>query len=187
MRFLRLVDSLLTSEECQHFITLLDTSELSLVERGDMATYERNVWINEAFADEMYKRVKDYLPPGTVRCNEYFRFSKYSPGQEFKLHTDGTNWDKYGNVSKYTINIFLNSSFEGGETDFFEGPTRIRAVPQSGRGALFDREILHCGNQVLKGTKYLLRTDAMVLPDPPGVPMKIDDKVLRVSNGGYDV
>lgn len=163
MRFLHILDHLLSDEECSHVIQLLDTHELTLVKNSDLASYERNVWINEDFAREIYERVKNYLPPGTVRCNEYFRFSKYSPGQEFKLHTDGTNIDKYGNVSKYTINIFLNDGFEGGETEFYnEEAGRITAIPQPGRAALFDREVLHCGNRVVSGTKYLLRTDAMV-------------------------
>ena len=175
MRFLHILDHLLSHEECAHFIQLLDTNELTLVERGDMASYERNVWINEAFADELYERVKPHLPLGTVRCNEYFRFSKYSPGQEFKLHTDGTNVDKYGNVSKHTINIFLNDGFEGGETEFYDerGGRVLRAIPQPGRGVLFDREVLHCGNRVVNGTKYLLRTDAMVPLDHTASEYKI--------------
>lgn len=172
-RVLRIIDGLLTPEECERFIRVLDNEDLVLVDRGDLATYQRGLWISEAFADELYRRLQPHLPTGVraevVRCNEYFRFSKYEAGQEFKLHTDGTNLDRLGNVSQYTVNIFLNSEFEGGETDFFQGvgsghtgSGRTRAIPSAGRAAVFDRGILHCGNRVISGVKYLLRTDLMV-------------------------
>jgi len=170
-RFLKIIDGLLTPEECERFIRVLDNEDLVLVDRGDLATYQRGLWISEAFSDELYRRLQPHLPAGVrgdvVRCNEYFRFSKYEEGQEFKPHTDGTNMDRFGNVSQYTVNIFLNSGFEGGETDFFQGggfgrTGGARAIPLAGRAAVFDRGILHCGNRVLSGVKYLLRTDLMV-------------------------
>lgn len=173
-RVLRIIDGLLTPEECERFIRVLDNEDLILVDRGDLATYQRGLWISEAFADELYRRLQPHLPADVraevVRCNEYFRFSKYEAGQEFKLHTDGTNLDRLGNVSQYTVNIFLNSEFEGGETDFFQGVGsghtggggNTRALPLVGRAAVFDRGILHCGNRVISGVKYLLRTDLMV-------------------------
>ena len=162
-RFLKIIDGLLTPEECERFIRVLDNEDLVLVDRGDLATYQRGLWISEAFSDELYRRLQPHVAAlkDVVRCNEYFRFSKYEVGQEFKPHTDGTNLDQFGNVSQYTVNIFLNSGFEGGETDFFQSG-RVRAVPLAGRAAVFDRGILHCGNRVLSGIKYLLRTDLMV-------------------------
>lgn len=169
-RFLKIIDGLLTPEECERFIRVLDNEDLILVDRGDLATYQRGLWISEAFSDELYRRLRPHLPAGVraevVRCNEYFRFSKYVVGQEFGIHTDGTNLDQFGNVSQYTVNIFLNSEFEGGETDFFQGVSTgggsTRAIPLAGRAAVFDRGILHCGNRVISGVKYLLRTDLMV-------------------------
>jgi hypothetical protein len=44
-RVLRIIDGLLTPEECERFIRVLDNEDLTLVERGDLATYERNIWI----------------------------------------------------------------------------------------------------------------------------------------------
>jgi hypothetical protein len=172
---------------CDKFIQLLDNDELILVKRDDLATYERNVWICEAFAEDLYGRILPHLPEGTVRCNEYFRFSKYTPGQEFKLHIDGTNQDNYGNRSKYTVNIFLNEGFRGGETDFYdnEGELKVHAAPRVGRAVLFDREILHCGNRVLSGTKYLLRTDVMVPSPEECRPTNVDQKIINVTHENY--
>ena len=173
-----LLNGVLTPEECQQFIKLLDVPDLHRVE-STMATYDRNIMINEEFANVIYKRILPFLPPGTVRCNEYFRFSKYHPGQEFTKHTDGTNQDKYGNRSQYTLNIFLNKDFGGGETDFFDNSGRlaVRAVPEPGRAALFDRGILHCGNKVASGNKYLLRTDVMI-PIPGVQQTPAEEKVF---------
>jgi predicted 2-oxoglutarate/Fe(II)-dependent dioxygenase YbiX len=142
--------------------------------------------INEEFADVLYKRIQPFLPPGTVRCNEYFRFSKYHPGQEFTKHTDGTNQDKYGNRSQYTLNIFLNKDFGGGETEFFDkyGQLAVRAIPEPGRAALFDRGILHCGNKVSSGNKYLLRTDVMV-PIPGVQKTPTEEKVITYTLGDH--
>jgi hypothetical protein len=182
-RFINVIDGLLTPNECADFIKLLNNDELEDVKRGDMASYQRNIWTNDTFAQKIYSQVISRLPPGTTRCNEVFRFSKYHPGQEFKIHTDGTNQDKFGNRSKYTINIFLNTEFRGGETDFFyeSGKLAIRAKPQIGRAVIFDREIHHCGNKVFSGNKYLLRTDVMV-PIPELQTNSEDVKVIRLSS-----
>ena len=97
-------------------------------------------------------------------CNDHFRFSKYTVGEEFKRHRDGVNQDSNGFRAKYTVNIFLNDDFEGGSTEFFNesGTSIFDAVPAVGRGMIFDGQIIHCGNKVTKGVKYLLRTDVMV-------------------------
>jgi len=142
-----------------------------------MAQYDRTTVVSDALADEIFRRIQRRvrLPdaPTPVRCNDHFRLSRYKPGEEFKLHTDGVNQDRFGYRSRYTVNIFLNAGdFTGGETRFTVGGPdperqRITAVPKPGRAAIFDRDILHCGNLVAagadgKGHKYLLRTDIMV-------------------------
>ena len=160
------VDNLLPSDLCAELIARLDNGSLEKVERADMANYCRNILIDEKLAGAIYERVKPLLPPNckTVRCNEYFRFSKYVPGEEFKIHRDGLNQDRFGNRTKFTVNIFLCADFVGGETDFFDDSRHrvFSAKPAVGRGAIFDRDILHCGNKVLEGVKYLIRTDVMV-------------------------
>jgi predicted 2-oxoglutarate/Fe(II)-dependent dioxygenase YbiX len=99
--------------------------------------------------------------------NDHFRFSKYHPGQQFGIHRDGINQDATGARSALTLNIFLNDDFEGGSTDFFhtrnEDDLRFSVKPKPGRGALFFAQQYHCGRQVTKGFKYLLRTDVMVM------------------------
>ena len=98
--------------------------------------------------------------------NDHFRFSKYHKGQFFDIHKDGINQDSKGNMSALTLNIFLNEDFKGGETDFFNSfdrnDLRFSITPKIGRGGLFYAHQYHSGNEILEGTKYLLRTDVMV-------------------------
>lgn len=165
-RWMTTLDGILSPEICHDMIEYVNKQTLEHVDRADMASYDRHTMINTELADKLYELIKPHLPSNipTIRCNEYFRFSKYKPGEEFKIHRDGVNQDKFGNRTKFTVNIFLNSEFEGGETDFYdEDRNRVfRAVPLAGRGAIFDRDILHCGCKVSNGYKYLIRTDVMI-------------------------
>ncbi len=161
------MDDLLSREECRIFIRTLDNpKEIKHVDRGSTASYDRNIWISKPFAATIFARIKHLLPPeiaAVAHCNDHFRFSKYHEGQKFDIHRDGVNQDDTGARTRYTVNIFLCDDFEGGETDFLDDSMNLafRAHPKPGRGAIFDRDMLHRGNKVTKGFKYLLRTDVM--------------------------
>ena len=146
-----------------------------------MASYDRVVHVDTALAATLFNRIRTRLPAedrNIVGCTDHFRLSRYQPGEEVKKHTDGVNQDKWGNRSRYTVNIFLNDDFTGGETEFWVGDLMDRRRPyccythghnaphccytKAGRGVLFHHDILHCGNRVLTGQKFLIRTDVMV-------------------------
>ena len=127
--------------------------------------------INKDLANELYRKLYNFIPKKfsnrvVVGLNDHFRFSKYYPGERFKIHKDGVNQDIDGNRSVMTLNIFLNKDFEGGETTFFYWNKRFRCSikPKPGSGALFDALQYHCGEKVSSGIKYLIRTDVMVKP-----------------------
>jgi len=167
-RLLKVIDNLLTEEECAELIKHINTSKLEFVDRG-IAEYYRLQEDNPELANKLWNRIKGQLPSvykgGLICClNDHFRYSKYQPGMEFGRHRDALNQDKHGNRSIFTLNIFLNDDFGGGETDFFEesGSLFKSVKPKPGRAALFDNQIKHCGNKVLNDCKYLLRTDVMI-------------------------
>jgi hypothetical protein len=164
-RWMTVIDDLLSEEECTNFINKFDNDTLEHCDRS-IAQYDRSVWKSPEFAQTIFNRISELLPDklkGKIAVNDHFRFSKYVDGGFFDIHRDGINQDAQGRRAIMTINIFLNSEFQGGETDFlFEDKTlAVRAVPKAGKGAVFDREILHRGNRVSSGFKYLLRTDVM--------------------------
>lgn len=162
-KWMTILDNVLTPEECVHFITQLDNGLLHTVDSG-MALYDRNILVSQKLADMIYERVIQFIPKDIQQniagINDHFRFSKYKEDGYFDIHQDGVNINSKGQRTFMTINIFLNSEFQGGETDFFNDKGLVySAQPKAGRAAIFDRRINHRGNRVHGGFKYLLRTD----------------------------
>jgi prolyl 4-hydroxylase len=166
--FLQVYDNIFTEEECDKLIKHFDSSKTEFIDRG-VAEYYRLEEDSDEMANMLFHKIKNILPSkyetGRLVClNNHFRYSKYEPGMEFGKHRDGTNQDRNGYRSILTFNIFLNDTFDGGETDFFDdnGFLILSAKPKPGRAAIFDSRILHCGNKVSNGCKYILRTDVML-------------------------
>ena len=87
-----------------------------------------------------------------------FRIYKYSPGQRFKMHRDGSYIRNEHEKSFYTFLIYLNDDFEGGETEF-EGLFTV--APKKGSALVFHHPLRHEGKTLISGLKYVLRTDIM--------------------------
>jgi hypothetical protein len=77
-------------------------------------------------------------------------------------HQDKDYQGKNGMWARHSIIIFLNEDYEGGET-LFEG-VRLKARPEVGGGLLFPHQLLHEGRAVIRGTKFVLKTDLFTLP-----------------------
>jgi prolyl 4-hydroxylase len=170
MKYLEQIDDIFTIIECKKLINRAEKIGFEPVDRYEYAKYGRVIIDDEILANNLFKKIKDIIP-NTIngmkvkKINNIFRFSKYNIDGEFKLHKDSFNQDRYGNRSAMTLNIFLNENFKGGETDFYlenKKTLRISVIPKSGRGVLFDSQQYHCGNKVLSGFKYLIRTDIMI-------------------------
>lgn len=85
-----------------------------------------------------------------------FRFYRYHPGQRFKMHKDGRLAE--GSLeSRMSFLVYLNADFEGGETDF----RTFKIIPEVGMALLFIHETWHEGSILMKGTKYVLRSDVI--------------------------
>ena len=166
----QVIPQLLTKEECSELVQMLEDSPLLQAERNG-ANYYRSVVFDKDLARKIEKRVKRFIPAeiNATEVSDRFRFSKYRPGGKFSLHQDGIYQDpRNGRRSSYTISIFLNEKYNGGETVFYNGTTldnareALSVTPETGKAIIFPREVYHCGNEVLDGNKLLLRTDIMV-------------------------
>jgi hypothetical protein len=62
-----------------------------------------------------------------------------------------------------TLMVYLNDDFEGGSTDFLA--EEIRVKPERGMVLVFDHPLVHQGAPVLRGAKYVMRTDVMYRRD----------------------
>ncbi|KAK4446764.1 hypothetical protein QBC34DRAFT_304316 [Podospora aff. communis PSN243] len=116
------------------------------------------------------------------RFNERMRFLKYQGGQFFRPHCDGAySEEKDGKIYRthYTVHLYLNDSaieaeagtdgspsadLVGGATSFLSnnGERKVDVNPKAGRVLIFQHQgLYHSGDDVVKGTKYTMRTDIM--------------------------
>jgi hypothetical protein len=103
--------------------------------------------------------VSEWFGWKAVGLNERFRFYRYDVGQRFAPHTDGYFERPNGDRSHFTFMVYLNGGFEGGATAFHQ--SQVQVVPEPGKALGFYHRLLHEGMPVVRGRKYVLRTDVM--------------------------
>jgi prolyl 4-hydroxylase len=167
-----LIEDFLSKEECDHLIAISEEIgfEEAKVQTGGGEIFlkgarnnDRLMYINEQLAEEYWQRAKPFLVPevGTyhaIGLNEMFRFYRYTEGQRFKMHIDGSYDRNESETSHYTFLIYLNDDYQGGETEFRNITT---VLPKAGTVLVFYHPIWHEGKTLIGGVKYALRTDVM--------------------------
>lgn len=179
----------LTKERCQELIAL---SEAAGYDEADIS-YATGAQINKEYRDnsrcllrnedlrlELENLIQPYVPmrlpiirPGGiveqkdfVRLSGNFRFYRYQPTQKFKKHRDG-NVVEEGGISLVTVLIYLNNTGTGGETNIcdrmLDKPIVIK--PEEGKMLMFNHSLLHSGEELIDGVKYVLRTDLIYTHD----------------------
>ena len=163
----------LSASECAALITLTEgvgyeaapiTTAAGFVMRPDIRNNTRVILDDDARSAALWSRLSPLVPAVSgedrpIGLNERFRFYRYDPGERFALHTDGCYRRQNGEESLLTLMIYLNDGFGGGETTFPELDVRI--TPKTGMLLLFRHELLHAGEAVTRGRKYVLRSDVM--------------------------
>jgi len=101
-----------------------------------------------------------------VGLNERFRFYRYDVGQQFDWHQDGYFERENKDRSLFTFMIYLNDDFEGGGTSFSDVRAGqsfpdFRVTPKKGSALIFYHPIMHRGDPVVSGRKFVMRTDVM--------------------------
>jgi predicted 2-oxoglutarate/Fe(II)-dependent dioxygenase YbiX len=86
--------------------------------------------------------------------HENYNMLKYSGGQEYKAHADGTT----ATGRAISAIVYLNNEFEGGEVEFVNFGVKIK--PEPGMLLLFPSTYpyTHIAHPVTSGTKYALVT-----------------------------
>ena len=97
----------------------------------------------------------------TVGWGEPLNIISYSPGQQYRMHHDGTGSDRVS-VRNQTALIWLNDGYTGGETDFprikvrFRGAIGDMLVFHNVRAnGTLDERMIHAGLPVTSGIKWL--------------------------------
>lgn len=157
--------------ECERYIELaestgFDEAPINTLGGAQVIKEVRNntrVMIdNPQWAEEIWERAKQFVPAHfgvweAVGVNERFRFYRYDVGQQFDWHYDGAYERPNRERSRLTFMIYLNAGFEGGETLF----DTTAVTPETGLALFFVHDLLHKGEAVKSGRKYVLRTDVM--------------------------
>ena len=173
---LLILDDILTKNECQMLITkchdLLvnnkndggDSVDINFDPNLTRKMFYSTRYYDDTFRDVIWNRIKHLLPSNAHGILPKITLSMYNDYGFFPMHQD-VQYEYDGMFTRFTLNIFLNDTFSGGETDFFHDDKtslRLSAKPKSGRGALFDEVIWHRGNTVTNGRKYLFRAHILM-------------------------
>ena len=165
------VSNFFTDEECDAYIDLaesigFDDAPINTASgpqiRKDVRNNTRVMLDDQARADDLWSRIPEYIPHSfgdwsACGVNERFRFYRYDIGQQFDWHYDGYFERDNGERSHLTFMVYLNDGFVGGNTTL-EG---MNIAPKKGLALFFIHRILHKGQPIVDGRKYVLRTDVM--------------------------
>lgn len=169
------IHGFLSPQECEAFIErseqagYLDapiTTSSGFVMRKDIRDNARVIVDDPELATAWYERAKgllieDWFDWKLQGLNERFRFYRYDVGQRFAPHTDGYFERSNGERSHFTFMVYLNDGFEGGATTFHQSRPSLLVTPERGKALVFYHRQLHEGMPVVRGRKYVLRTDVM--------------------------
>lgn len=182
--------NVLSDEECDRFVQISEAlgyhgdAPVSLP-RSVRHNNNFNWIVDESVDGPVWDRCREFFDVSTFNgqlplgLNARFRFYRYGAGDFFNPHTDGA-WpgsrvvdghlvaDAYGDrLSQMTFLIFLSDGYEGGRTLFHTGPETIVAVHTPIGAALcfphgmHPQHCVHAGEEVMAGTKYIIRTDVL--------------------------
>jgi predicted 2-oxoglutarate/Fe(II)-dependent dioxygenase YbiX len=188
------LSNVLSEEECADYIAL--TENIGYTPAGltvgqdeymmvpGVRNNERVILDDEKRAADLWRRIAEYVPATidnwtAIGLNERLRFYRYDPGQRFAPHRDGSYMRQNGECSELTLMIYLNDGFEGGDTRFYihqhyfellekEVVPDVSVVPKTGMALCFRHELRHEGSRVIRGRKYVLRSDVMYCVKPRG-------------------
>ena len=102
------------------------------------------------------------------KLNPHLRICKYNPKNLFAKHFDaGYHPEPTTHRTIKTCMLYLNGEFEGGHTRFYEEKRggkgddvlKFSLKPVAGMCLIFNQNILHDGEEVISGLKYMMRTD----------------------------
>jgi prolyl 4-hydroxylase len=167
------VDGVLSPTECAALVTRIEAMgpTLAPVSRAEGPVIDertrnntRVIFDDHALAGVLFERLRPSVPAllsgmRAAAANERLRCYRYTPGQRFAPHYDGSFYRNDVERSLLTVLVYLNEGFSGGETALLDVGRVIK--PKTGMALLFQHAILHEGACVTAGVKYVARSDVM--------------------------
>eukprot|EP01091_Cochliopodium_minus_P009855 TRINITY_DN2520_c0_g1_i1.p1 TRINITY_DN2520_c0_g1~~TRINITY_DN2520_c0_g1_i1.p1 ORF type:complete len:550 (-),score=139.63 TRINITY_DN2520_c0_g1_i1:318-1967(-) len=178
------LENFMNEEECKFYIEQVEKIGFDDLKNEFDKSYrsnDRSLVLSEKLAEILWERMKpcfdenDFVcvrPMGfgnqgiwkPVRLNECFKFGRYKKGNHFSGHIDGPWIPTNDESSIFTVIIYLNEEFKGGETNFCDKDTKKshdQVKPKTGSVLFFNHDVYHEGLPVEEGTKYIVRTEIM--------------------------
>ncbi|RYE22591.1 MAG: 2OG-Fe(II) oxygenase [Sphingobacteriaceae bacterium] len=184
-------DQLLSEQENFHPATILQDTDDGVEQIVDTTYrhHDRSMGFDTDLSVRLYEKVKDTLPPvcfdeekqpwKLVKMNPFMRYLRYSPGQFFKAHQDeatellDNNEGANGKLMSFiTLQLYLSDNTEGATAFYQHFPLvnhekndistpDVKILPRKGDVVLFQHDLIHEGQPLLKEYKYTLRTDVL--------------------------
>ena len=169
--YIALYPGLFSAAECR-YLMILGTPWMEKASVLSLTGEARMDNVRDASAAHIPPVAEDLVVQEINRCiaaatgtepgwGEPLNILRYTPGQQYKPHHDGTSPDNVS-VRNLTALIWLNDQFEGGETDFPKIKVRVRGsvgdmlvfknVLDNGD---FDARMIHAGLPVTEGVKWM--------------------------------
>jgi prolyl 4-hydroxylase len=157
------IKNFLSAKECDKFIEQIDNKGKTIAFTS-VGKFKNDKYVDEKLANSFYEKIISTIDKQIIdRCkiikaNNLIMTGKYAPNQQFGMHTDtGLYFNKKEKLkSRYTLLIYLNDNYEGGETSFYDQKFQhiLDIKPQKNMALLFDIDMWHKGKQVLSEHKY---------------------------------
>lgn len=185
-----LLDSFMTKEECEDVIQKSEAAGFApkkskrpgpAVRDNMRFLYKPDELQSDRLQERLLKLAKGIIPeaagatwclPGSGKVlNEKWRINSYATGEVFRPHFDSGHSFSPARRTMFSLIIYLNDDFKGGETVFFpETPGRIPVPvkPKAGSALLFlhygSLNPLHSTSPVVTDgrKKYIARTDIIL-------------------------
>jgi hypothetical protein len=158
-----LIKNFLNKEQCQKIISGIEKSEFKIARQYSEGRHNKESFSEE---NEIIKLLENKFKQHNLhKNNQSFKiikfslpleFYKYEVGDFIKRHSDAPR-EIDGKFSKLTLVLYLSDNCKGGETFFEKFNLNIR--PTIGSALLFEQNLDHEAKIVIRGTKYVLRTN----------------------------
>jgi prolyl 4-hydroxylase len=167
----KLYSGLLTARECAYLTAMAESnltpSFVTNPQTGARMPHPIRTSMGMSFGptqeDLVIRRINERIAKASntdVACGEPLHMLRYTPGQEYKPHTDSMPGEV--NQREWTVLVYLNDGYEGGATRFSRLDLEVRGAP--GDALIFrnvtddgrpDPNSLHAGLPVTAGAKRL--------------------------------
>jgi len=119
-----------------------------------------------------------------TRISEPFNVIRYDVGEFFAPHRDNT-FRTGTEVSRLTLQVFLNEKFSGGVTSIRHGKKFFDIKPKMGSVLLVDQELRREECYVVSGKKYVVRADVMYDECKADVATAVTERSAYTKESGY--